>query len=70
MGILSFSLHDRQATRRRNEQGQKTEYPRLENDSLSHMFRKLILQGMNDGQEDMLIHLQTVIMKIHRSKTM
>ncbi|CAB4008676.1 Phosphoinositide 3-kinase regulatory subunit 4, partial [Paramuricea clavata] len=63
------SLHDRQAIRYRNEQGQKIEYPRLEDGSLSHMFRKLILQGMNDGQEDMLIHLQTVIMKIHRSKT-
>ena len=51
-----------------NKQGQKAEYPKLENDGLSHMFRKLIVQGMNDEQEDMLIHLKTVMMKIHDSK--
>ena len=53
-----------------NKQGQKVDYPRLEKDNLSHMFRKLIAQGMNDNQEDMLIHLKPVILKRHHSKTM
>ena len=66
--VSLFSLHDRQLIRQLNKQGQKAEYPKPENDSLSHMFRKLIVQGMTECQEDMLIHLKTVILKIHYSK--
>lgn len=70
LNSLFSSLDERQLIRRLHVQGQKADYPKLENDSLSHMFRKLMLQGMTDSQEDMLIHLRTVIMKIHHSKSM
>ncbi|XP_046850772.1 phosphoinositide 3-kinase regulatory subunit 4-like isoform X2 [Xenia sp. Carnegie-2017] len=61
-------LHERQVLRRQNKAHVKVEYPKIENDVLSHMFRKLIAQGMNDEQEDTLILLKTVILKLHNSK--
>lgn len=67
--VLLFSLHVRQHIRQLNKQGQKADYPKPEKDSLSHMFRKLIVQGMTESQEDMLIHLKTILLKVHHSKT-
>lgn len=66
--VYVFSLHERQVLRRQNKADVKVEYPKIENDVLSHMFRKLIAQGMNDEQEDTIILLKTVILKLHNSK--
>ena len=70
-GSYSFfplSLQDRQLVRNLCRAGQRPNYPETD-EALVPIFRKLHSQGITEEDEDKLLFLKEVILKLHRAKT-
>lgn len=65
---LFDSLQDRQLVRNLCRAGQRPNYPETV-ESLVPVFRKLHSQGITEEDEDKLLFLREVILKLHRAKT-
>lgn len=66
--FVSHSLQDRQLVRNLCRAGQRPNYPETV-ESLVPVFRKLHSQGITEEDEDKLLFLREVILKLHRAKT-
>lgn len=62
------SLQDRQLVRNLCRAGQRPNYPET-NEVLIPVFRKLHSQGITEEDEDKLLFLKEIIVKLHRAKT-
>lgn len=65
---LFDSLQDRQLFRNLCRAGQRPNYPETD-EALVPIFRKLHSQGITEEDEDKLLFLKEVILKLHRAKT-
>lgn len=65
---IFFSLQDRQLVRNLCRSGQRPNYPETD-EALVPIFRKLHSQGITEEDEDKLLFLREVILKLHRAKT-
>ena len=62
------SLQDRQLVRNLCRTGQRPNYSET-NEVLIPVFRKLHSQGITEEDEDKLLFLKEIIVKLHRAKT-
>lgn len=66
--IFLYSLQDRQLVRNLCRAGQRPNYPETD-EALVPVFRKLHSQGITEEDENKLLFLREVILKLHRAKT-
>ena len=66
--FISLSLQDRQLVRNLCRAGQRPNYPETV-ETLVPVFRKLHSQGITEEDEDKLLFLRDVILKLYRAKT-
>ncbi|XP_031568622.1 phosphoinositide 3-kinase regulatory subunit 4-like [Actinia tenebrosa] len=67
IGVLFDSLQERQRRRSVCRSGQRPTYPETE-EVLVPLFRKLHSQGVTEQDEDKLLYLKDIMLKLHRAK--
>ena len=68
LASYDFSLQDTQLVRNLCHAGQRPKYHETD-EGLIPVFRKLLSQGITEEDEDKLLFLRDVIVKLHRAKS-